>query len=64
MDKLYKTFDKKSAEALNDAGFVCMTEVINGETLYVFVATEELQDFISTKFAGNGEFFTYNKMTF
>lgn len=61
---LIKTFDANYAKTLQDAGFNYMTELINGETVYVFVETEELKNFISSKFSGQKGFFTYNKLTF
>lgn len=64
MMNLIKTFDANYAQALKNAGFNYMTELINGETLYVFVETEELKEFLSNKFSGQDGFFVYNKLTF
>lgn len=61
--KLVKIFDIKKANRLLSSGFQYTTEIFNGKTIFVFIATDELLKNIQSNFANN-EFFVDRTLNF
>ena len=53
---LLKTFSKTLADKLIDAGFACVTETVNGQTVYGFQDTEDLKKYCGNHYTDAGLF--------
>ena len=61
--KLLKVFDNEKSNQLIQLGFKYVTETMNGYIIHSFLVTEELMDYVNSKFDGK-DFFLCNRLTF
>ena len=62
-NKLLKIFNPEKANQLIQLGFKYVTETVNGYIVHSFFITEELMDYVNSKF-DEKDFFPGNRLTF
>ena len=62
-NKLLKIFNPEKANQLIQLGFKYVTETMNGYIVHSFLVTDELMDYVNSKFDGK-DFFLCNRLTF
>lgn len=63
MQNILKTFNKEVADRLVENGFIYINETINGQTVYGFLKTDDLTNFIIRHFTEN-EFYIENVLRY
>ncbi|WP_143322773.1 hypothetical protein [Clostridium sp. HBUAS56010] len=60
---LIKVFNQEKADELSSLGFKYVIETVNGKSVYSFFVSEEIINYINSKF-DKKDFFLNNKLTF
>ncbi|POO87880.1 hypothetical protein [Clostridium sp. 3-3] len=62
-ENLIKVFNQAKADELSKLGFKYVSEIVNGKTVYSFFVSEEIMNYVNSKF-NKKDFFLSNKLTF